>query len=560
MSDSNSDIEKRILQACTAAQGQKKPNISALARQFNVPYQRLRARIHGRANLSSRPISTKILDDIQEKALIRWICQLDSLYTPPTPAMIEYAANQILQRNTENDIPCTVGNAWVYRFIKRLPDEFKLVKQKPKDKTRLNAEDLGQIQHWYDVLEGFISQIPPRNIYNFDETGFQIGQGKSQKVVITRSDQASRRTLSKKMGELVSAIECIAADGFILQPYFIFKGRIHMERWYESDIPDEYRIAVSSKGHSTDLIGLDWIHHFDYYTKRRLTRKNEPRLLLFDGHGSHLTYEFLQFCGQNYIIPYCFLPHTIHIIQPLDGQPFQAYKHYYRDRNNYLASLGVETDDKAAFLKEIPAVREKTFKSRTVKDAFKKRGIYPFNPEEVMKPLYKAKSPTPEIEIFTTPPPPPSSSSPPSTIRGLRRSIGKVQDFIDNSPELNQSFVRRLDRVFQSSLETAELAGQLQNDLQLHLQHRKPRSRKKSQKRIQYAGPLTVHDAKRHIQLRNEEERHKELRRIKKARTLGHDKPPQQGDIGNLPSTEASQVDEEGPRLPFWIDTQGDVV
>jgi hypothetical protein len=97
--------------------------------------------------------------------------------------MIERTANQILQRNMENEPPHTVGNAWVYRFIKRLPDEFKLVKQKPKNKTCLNAEDLGQIQHWYDILEGFIAQIPPRNIYNFDETGFQIGQGKSQKVV-----------------------------------------------------------------------------------------------------------------------------------------------------------------------------------------------------------------------------------------------------------------------------------------------------------------------------------------------------------------------------------------
>ena len=86
--------------------------------------------------------------------------------------MIEYAANQILQRNTENDILYTVENAWVYYFIKHLSNKFKLVKQKPKNKTRLNTEDLGQIQHWYNVLEEFISQILLQNIYNFDETGF----------------------------------------------------------------------------------------------------------------------------------------------------------------------------------------------------------------------------------------------------------------------------------------------------------------------------------------------------------------------------------------------------
>lgn len=47
--------------------------------------------------------------------------------------MIEVAANQILRRNAD-DKTRTVGNAWVYRFIKRLPKDFKLVKQKLKEK------------------------------------------------------------------------------------------------------------------------------------------------------------------------------------------------------------------------------------------------------------------------------------------------------------------------------------------------------------------------------------------------------------------------------------------
>jgi hypothetical protein len=88
--------------------------------------------------------------------------------------------------------------------------------------------------------------------------------------------------------------------------------------------------------------------------------------------------------------------------------------------------------------------------------------------------------------------------------------------------------------VFQSSLETADLAGQLRSDLQLHLQHRKPQFKKKSQRRIQYTGSLTVHDANRHIKFRNEEERYKELRRIKKARTLGYNQPTLQADTAQI--------------------------
>jgi hypothetical protein len=121
------------------------------------------------------------------------------------------------------------------------------VKQKPQEKERLNAEDIGLLQHWFECLERFITQIPPVNIYNFDETGLQLGQGKSQKVVTTKPTQAVKGNPTGDIGELVSAIECIAADGFTVTPYFIFKGTYHLERWYDSDIPDEYRIAVSPK-------------------------------------------------------------------------------------------------------------------------------------------------------------------------------------------------------------------------------------------------------------------------------------------------------------------------
>ena len=62
MPDSNSNVEQRIADACAAARAQDNPNISALAREFGVPYQRLRGRIY-----ETYP---KALDDVQEQAVI----------------------------------------------------------------------------------------------------------------------------------------------------------------------------------------------------------------------------------------------------------------------------------------------------------------------------------------------------------------------------------------------------------------------------------------------------------------------------------------------------------
>lgn len=63
------------------------------------------------------------------------------------------------------------------------------------EKRCLSSEDIGEFQHWYDVLGVYITKVSPRNIYNFDETGFQIGQGKPQEVVTTRTNQARKAIL-----------------------------------------------------------------------------------------------------------------------------------------------------------------------------------------------------------------------------------------------------------------------------------------------------------------------------------------------------------------------------
>ena len=133
MKDSYSAIESRMQQACQAAKQRKNTKIVALAREFDVAPSRLRARLQGRPARSDRTITTKRLDDAQEAALVRWINRLDSLQVPPTPQMIEWSANAMLKRSngssesSDKSDKALLDNAWVYRFIQRLPSEWKLV-------------------------------------------------------------------------------------------------------------------------------------------------------------------------------------------------------------------------------------------------------------------------------------------------------------------------------------------------------------------------------------------------------------------------------------------------
>jgi hypothetical protein len=98
-----------------------------------------------------------------------------------------------------------------------------------------------------------------------------------------------------------------------------------------------------------DQIALKWLHHFDAQTRPKLQTPRQKRLL-FDGHGSHLTYEFISFCHENQIIPFYFLPKSTHYIQPLDGSAFQTYKQHYKCNNNRITQWGGSTSDKVDFL------------------------------------------------------------------------------------------------------------------------------------------------------------------------------------------------------------------
>ena len=54
------------------------------------------------------------------------------------------------------------------------------------------------------------------------------------------------------------------------------------------------------------------------------------RLLILDGHGSHTTPKFNQYCIENKIISLCMPAHTSHLLQPLDVSCFSLLKTAYR--------------------------------------------------------------------------------------------------------------------------------------------------------------------------------------------------------------------------------------
>jgi hypothetical protein len=108
-------------------------------------------------------------------------------------------------------------------------------------------------------------------------------------------------------------------------------------------------IATQANGWISDEIAYQWLQSFIKATNER-TKKGEKWILIFNGHGSHLTFDFLQTCEDNGIIAFRFLPHTTHLCQPLDGKPFLSHKQHFRRINNELSYWADEPVGKSEFL------------------------------------------------------------------------------------------------------------------------------------------------------------------------------------------------------------------
>ena len=100
-------------------------------------------------------------------------------------------------------------------------------------------------------------------------------------------------------------------------PFIIFEGlRIQQSR-LPDDIDNNIVIQVSPNGWTDCSIALHWLKYFNDYTAPRTIGKH--RLLVLDGHASHVSPAFADFCANNGIIPLCLLRHSTHILQLLDG-------------------------------------------------------------------------------------------------------------------------------------------------------------------------------------------------------------------------------------------------
>jgi hypothetical protein len=235
-----------------------------------------------------------------------------------------------------------------------------------------------------------------------DETGVMLCMLGSVKVLVGKNDARNYRGAGVKR-TMVTANECISADGRSLHPMIIWPATTHRSNWTTYPTPG-WHYACSESGYTDSKISLDWVKLvFDPQTKQRANQK--PWVLICDGFGTHESLEVLEYCFENNII-LCRIPsHTSHKLQPCDVGVFAPLKAAYREQVERLYRGGANTVGKQHFTSLYSRARERALTSRNIKSGWSKTGLFPFNPDRVLRDIQKPPDepsvPKREVEVVS---------------------------------------------------------------------------------------------------------------------------------------------------------------
>ena len=104
-------------------------------------------------------------------------------------------------------------------------------------------------------------------------------------------------------------------------------------------------------------------------------------MLILDSHGSHVDVDFLYTCWTSKVAIVFLLPHSSHVLQPLDLSLFAVLKIKYREQ----IKIGAVLSDSALikkrkFIQYYEVARSRSFILSTIEAGWRATGIYPFNP------------------------------------------------------------------------------------------------------------------------------------------------------------------------------------
>ena len=311
--------------------------------------------------------SDQNLTHAEEKELVRWITRLTISGYPPRYETLRRLAEIIRERRIKTTdygevqvkVYDKIGKEWVPRFLQR-HSELASVRPRSIDAARIKDTSPERLQRWFDDLKKVLAEfnIKPENIYNMDESGFAIGEKEAGRCIINAqySSKISSKAWASRMGHSGGMCLCRRKSLFLLSSFS--KRKIYQHNGFQRVfMAIGGLIATQKDGQAMSMGWTGSKRCFDPETRDKAD--GEYRLLICDGHDSHITGDFIAHCMDNNILLMILPPHSSHLTQPLDVGVFGALKKQMATEIEPLMRTGVARIQKIEWLTAFVAAHDK---------------------------------------------------------------------------------------------------------------------------------------------------------------------------------------------------------
>lgn len=226
--------------------------------------------------------------------------------------------------------PGLAGRAWFDHFMNRHKHVLTILKPTATSLSRANGFNAEAVNQFFDILEAEYAKhnYPADSVFNVDETGISVVQSKIPRVIGLRGKRQVGAMSAAERGSLVTVVCSMSAGGTFIPPLLIFP-RKNMTDILMKGAPPRAIGRCHPSGWIQGYLFTDWLKHFNEKTK---PSKDDPVLLLLDGHNSHTkNMDVIDLARENFISILSLPPHTSHKLQPLDKTFLGALKHHYSE-------------------------------------------------------------------------------------------------------------------------------------------------------------------------------------------------------------------------------------
>lgn len=365
-------------------------------RHFKIPLGTLSHHMRGKhAKLTG---GQRVFSDEEERVFVQHVLSVSQWGFPFDIVDIQVLVKSYLER-TNRRVQMFANNTpsrdWVRNFISRQKDLSQRMCQNIKvARAAVTPEVVTEyFEHLRVALDIDGNAVPPENLFNYDETNLSDDPG-SKVCVFKRGVKYPERVINSSKGN-ISIMFCGSACGNVLPVYVVYKGEHLWSTWLEGG-PVKTSYNRSKSGWFDATLFTDWFEKVFVPVARTKTGRV---VIIGDNLASHFTERVVELSAQNNISFICLPKNSTHICQPLDIAFFRPLKMAWRKvLENWKVGQGRKAQclSKDVFPRLLKSVlcdvcsepsADGTMTCANVSAGFAAAGIWPYNPEKVLKRL-----------------------------------------------------------------------------------------------------------------------------------------------------------------------------